>query len=169
MHLIKPGLRHKDLEGIHLPSFKFSWKLKKLDLSNNMHDVTEIPRWHWRNRGNLYTTYVVSDILYCPGYHGAIARLHGPAILLFLLFRPWWCDICVDPTSGIFSYWFVWFQKNHSPRYKPCTIPNVPGVSIQRWTGDIRVSYWTARWYYANKWSIWGKNVLRGTVKFVPL
>jgi hypothetical protein len=30
MHLIKPGLRHQDLEGIHLPSFRFSWKLKKL-------------------------------------------------------------------------------------------------------------------------------------------
>jgi hypothetical protein len=30
MHLIKPGLRHQDLKGIHLPSFRFSWKLKKL-------------------------------------------------------------------------------------------------------------------------------------------
>jgi hypothetical protein len=30
MHLIKPGLRHQDLEGIHLPSFGFSWTLKKL-------------------------------------------------------------------------------------------------------------------------------------------
>jgi hypothetical protein len=30
MHLIKPGLRHQDLEDIHLPSFRFSWKLKKL-------------------------------------------------------------------------------------------------------------------------------------------
>jgi hypothetical protein len=30
MHCIKPGLRHQDLEGIHLPSFRFSWKLKKL-------------------------------------------------------------------------------------------------------------------------------------------
>jgi hypothetical protein len=29
-HLIKPGLRHQDFEGIHLPSFRFSWKLKKL-------------------------------------------------------------------------------------------------------------------------------------------
>jgi hypothetical protein len=24
MHQIKPGLRHQDLEGIHLPSFRFS-------------------------------------------------------------------------------------------------------------------------------------------------
>jgi hypothetical protein len=30
MHLIKPGLRHQDLEGINLPSFRFSWKLNKL-------------------------------------------------------------------------------------------------------------------------------------------
>jgi hypothetical protein len=30
MHLIKLGLRHQDLEGIYLPSFGFSWKLKKL-------------------------------------------------------------------------------------------------------------------------------------------
>jgi hypothetical protein len=30
MHQIKLGLRHQDLEGIHLPSFRFSWKLKKL-------------------------------------------------------------------------------------------------------------------------------------------
>jgi hypothetical protein len=30
MQLIKPGLRHQDLEGVHLPSFRFSWKLKKL-------------------------------------------------------------------------------------------------------------------------------------------
>jgi hypothetical protein len=30
MHLIKPGLRHQDLEGIHLPSFRFSWKLMRL-------------------------------------------------------------------------------------------------------------------------------------------
>jgi hypothetical protein len=30
MHLIKQRLRHQDLEGIHLPSFRFSWKLKKL-------------------------------------------------------------------------------------------------------------------------------------------
>jgi hypothetical protein len=30
MHLIKPGLGHQDLEGIHLPSFRFSWKLKKI-------------------------------------------------------------------------------------------------------------------------------------------
>jgi hypothetical protein len=30
MHLIKPGLQHQDLEGIHLPSFRFSWKLKKV-------------------------------------------------------------------------------------------------------------------------------------------
>jgi hypothetical protein len=30
MHQIKPGLRHQDLEGFHLPSFRFSWKLKKL-------------------------------------------------------------------------------------------------------------------------------------------
>jgi hypothetical protein len=29
-HLIKPELRHQDLDGIHLPSFRFSWKLKKL-------------------------------------------------------------------------------------------------------------------------------------------
>jgi hypothetical protein len=29
MHQIKPELRRQDLEGIHLPSFKFSWKLKK--------------------------------------------------------------------------------------------------------------------------------------------
>jgi hypothetical protein len=30
MHLIKPGLQHQDLVGIHLPSFRFSWKLTKL-------------------------------------------------------------------------------------------------------------------------------------------
>jgi hypothetical protein len=30
MHLIKPELRRQDLEDIHLPSFIFSWKLKKL-------------------------------------------------------------------------------------------------------------------------------------------
>jgi hypothetical protein len=30
MHLIKPELRRQDLEGIHLPSFRFFWKLKKL-------------------------------------------------------------------------------------------------------------------------------------------
>jgi hypothetical protein len=30
MHQIKPELRRQDLEGIHLPSFRFSWKLKKL-------------------------------------------------------------------------------------------------------------------------------------------
>jgi hypothetical protein len=30
MHLIKPGLRHQDLEGIHLPAFRFFGKLKKL-------------------------------------------------------------------------------------------------------------------------------------------
>jgi hypothetical protein len=34
MHLTKPGLRHQDLEGIHLPSFRFSWKLKKLCWAN---------------------------------------------------------------------------------------------------------------------------------------
>jgi hypothetical protein len=30
MHHIKPELRRQDFEGIHLPSFRFSWKLKKL-------------------------------------------------------------------------------------------------------------------------------------------
>jgi hypothetical protein len=30
MHQIKPELRRQDLEGIHLPSVRFSWKLKKL-------------------------------------------------------------------------------------------------------------------------------------------
>jgi hypothetical protein len=30
MHQFKPELRRQDLEGIHLPSFRFSWKLKKL-------------------------------------------------------------------------------------------------------------------------------------------
>jgi hypothetical protein len=30
MHQIKPELRRQDLEGIHLPEFRFSWKLKKL-------------------------------------------------------------------------------------------------------------------------------------------
>jgi hypothetical protein len=30
MHLFKPGLQHQDLEGIDLPSFRFSWKTKKL-------------------------------------------------------------------------------------------------------------------------------------------
>jgi hypothetical protein len=30
MHQIKPGLQHQDLKGIYLPSFRFSWKLKKL-------------------------------------------------------------------------------------------------------------------------------------------
>jgi hypothetical protein len=30
LHEIKPGLRRQDLEGIHLPSFRFSWKLKEL-------------------------------------------------------------------------------------------------------------------------------------------
>jgi hypothetical protein len=30
MRQIKPGLLHQDLEGIHLPSFRFSWKLKKI-------------------------------------------------------------------------------------------------------------------------------------------
>jgi hypothetical protein len=29
MHLIKPGPRCQDLEGIHLPSFRFAWKLTK--------------------------------------------------------------------------------------------------------------------------------------------
>jgi hypothetical protein len=38
-----------------------------VDLSNNTHDVIEDPRWHWRNRGNPYYTYVVSDIFIpCP-------------------------------------------------------------------------------------------------------
>jgi hypothetical protein len=32
MHQIKPELRRQDLEGIHLPSFRFNWKLKKLCL-----------------------------------------------------------------------------------------------------------------------------------------
>jgi hypothetical protein len=30
MHQINPELRRQDLDGIHLPSFRFSWKLKKL-------------------------------------------------------------------------------------------------------------------------------------------
>jgi hypothetical protein len=30
MHQIKPGLCSQDLEGIHLPSFRFAWKLTKL-------------------------------------------------------------------------------------------------------------------------------------------
>jgi hypothetical protein len=30
MHQIKPELRRQDLEGFHLPSFRFSWKIKKL-------------------------------------------------------------------------------------------------------------------------------------------
>jgi hypothetical protein len=30
LHQIKLELRRQDLEGIHLPSFRFSWKLKKL-------------------------------------------------------------------------------------------------------------------------------------------
>jgi hypothetical protein len=30
MHQIKPELRRQDLEDIHLPSFRLSWKLKKL-------------------------------------------------------------------------------------------------------------------------------------------
>jgi hypothetical protein len=30
MNQINPELRRQDLEGIHLPSFRFSWKLKKL-------------------------------------------------------------------------------------------------------------------------------------------
>jgi hypothetical protein len=30
MHQIKPELLRQDLEGIHLPSFRFYWKLKKL-------------------------------------------------------------------------------------------------------------------------------------------
>jgi hypothetical protein len=30
MHQVKPGLRHQDLEGINLPSFRFCLKLKKL-------------------------------------------------------------------------------------------------------------------------------------------
>jgi hypothetical protein len=30
MHQMKPELRRQDLDGIHLPSFRFSWKLKKL-------------------------------------------------------------------------------------------------------------------------------------------
>jgi hypothetical protein len=30
MHQIKPELQRQDLEGIHLPLFRFSWKLKKL-------------------------------------------------------------------------------------------------------------------------------------------
>jgi hypothetical protein len=30
MHQIKSELRRQDLDGIHLPSFRFSWKLKKL-------------------------------------------------------------------------------------------------------------------------------------------
>jgi hypothetical protein len=29
MHQFKPELRRQDLEGIHLLSFRFSWKLKK--------------------------------------------------------------------------------------------------------------------------------------------
>jgi hypothetical protein len=28
--IIKPGLRRQDLKGIHLPSFRFCWKLKKV-------------------------------------------------------------------------------------------------------------------------------------------
>jgi hypothetical protein len=33
-----------------------------VDLSNNTHDVIEDPDYTWRNRGNPYYTYVVSDI-----------------------------------------------------------------------------------------------------------
>jgi hypothetical protein len=30
MHQIKPEVRRQDLEGIHLPTFRFSWKIKNL-------------------------------------------------------------------------------------------------------------------------------------------
>jgi hypothetical protein len=43
MHQIKPELRRQDLEGIHLPSFRFSWKLK-IFLFLNRADRGEIAR-----------------------------------------------------------------------------------------------------------------------------
>jgi hypothetical protein len=46
-----------------------------INLSNNTHDVVEIPRWHWCNRGNPYTTCCILIFLYHPGYHGSIDQI----------------------------------------------------------------------------------------------
>jgi hypothetical protein len=63
MHLFKPGLRHQDLEGIHLPSFRFSWKLKKLcrvdvfvfESWQTVEDVMVSPCESWYNRSKKIT------------------------------------------------------------------------------------------------------------------
>jgi hypothetical protein len=63
-----------------------------VDQSNNTHDVIEIPWWHWRNRGNPYTTYVVSDIFIPPP--DTMARLPDSTGKIFLIYLRniscWW-------------------------------------------------------------------------------
>jgi hypothetical protein len=46
MHQIKPELRCQDLEGIHLPSFRFSWKLKTLCRVDFFGGNRGRPRWN---------------------------------------------------------------------------------------------------------------------------
>jgi hypothetical protein len=57
MHQIKPGLRRQDLKGIHLPSFRFSLKLKKLCRV----DVFVFESWHTaaKSQGKAITSSAV--------------------------------------------------------------------------------------------------------------
>jgi hypothetical protein len=82
-----------------------------VDLSNNTHDVIEIPRWHWCNRGNPYTTYFYTTL----GYHGSIAGLHGSIFFSFLrnISRWWWCTLldklCMEGNISVrILKWFWW-------------------------------------------------------------
>jgi hypothetical protein len=61
MHKIKPGLRRQDLEGIHLPSFRFSWKLKKLC----RFDFFVYESWQTavKSQGKTITSLAVNDRL----------------------------------------------------------------------------------------------------------
>jgi hypothetical protein len=65
----------------------------KFAMTNNTHDIIEIPRWHWRNRGNPYTTYVVSNIFIPPP--DTTARSPDSTGQIFLVFLytnilHWW-------------------------------------------------------------------------------
>jgi hypothetical protein len=63
MHKIKLGLRYQDVEGIHLPSFRFSWKLKK----------------HCRVDFFVFESWqTVEDVMVLPCDFTAVCRVNGP-------------------------------------------------------------------------------------------
>jgi hypothetical protein len=90
--------------GIPHAKFAMTSRWRYADLYNNTHDVIEIPRWHWCNRGNLYTTCCIRYFYTTPD---TTARsLDSTDQILLVFYEIYRVCVCWSDFDGIFFFRF---------------------------------------------------------------